>query len=346
LETVWVLGIGGQALLVINQQEVEQLLPMEAAMDAVEKAFKALSTGEALNPLRRVMFLLDDLGVQVAMPAYLGSQGTTGLKAITVFPGNEGTAYESHQGAVLLFGTEHGELQAVVDASAITAIRTAAASGVATRLLAREDAENLAILGSGTQATAHLEAMLLVRAIRRVRVWSRTPAHARRFAKQATERHRVVLQLAPTAREAVQGADIICTTTSAPTPILLGEWLKPGMHVNAVGSSVPFARELDTSAIVKSRLFVDRRESTLNEAGEFLMPLKEGAVDEAHIQAEIGEILLGQNPGRVSFVEVTLFKSLGLAVQDLASAHAVYRAALEQGLGTDVELGGARHLTG
>lgn len=330
-------------LLIINQSEVEQLLPMEAAMDAVASAFKALSAGEAMNPLRRVMFLPDDLGVQVTMPAYLGSQGTTGLKAITVFPSNEGTAFDSHQGAVLLFGTEHGELQAIVDASAITAIRTAAASGIATRLLAREDAEKLAILGSGTQAASHLEAMLLVRTIRRVRVWSRTPAHVQRFASQASEQHGVDVEAAPTAREAVQDADIICTTTSAPTPILLGDWLRSGMHVNAVGSSVPFTRELDTIAVVRSRLFVDRRESTINEAGDYLMPLKEGAVDEAHIQAEIGEILLGQNPGRVSPQEITLFKSLGLAVQDLASAHCVYQAARDQELGIQVELGGKRH---
>ena len=333
-------------MLVINQQEVEQLLPMEAAIEAVAGAFRELSEGQALNPLRRVMFLPGDLGVQVAMPAYLGDIGTMGLKAITVFPGNEGTAYDSHQGAVLLFGTEHGELQAVVDASAITAIRTAAASGVATQLLARQEAETLAILGAGVQAASHVEAMLLARTIRRVRVWSRTPAHAQRFAGQAAEHYGVDIQPASTAQEAVRDAHIICTTTSAPTPILLGEWLGPGVHVNAVGSSVPFTRELDTSAVQKSRLFVDRRESTINEAGDFLMPLKEGAIDEAHIQAEIGEILLGQNPGRASPEEITLFKSLGLAVQDLASAHYVYQAALERGLGTEVELGGARHLTG
>jgi ornithine cyclodeaminase len=332
-------------LLVINQHQVELLLPMETAMEAVEGAFRAIAEGQALNPLRRVMFLPDDLGVQVTMPAYLGDSGITGLKAITVFPGNEGTVYESHQGAVLLFGTEHGELQAVVDASAITAIRTAAASGVATRLLARQDARNLAILGSGTQAVSHLEAMLLARPIGQVRVWSRTPAHARRFAEQAAQKHGADIRPLPTAREAVRDADIVCTTSSAPVPILLGEWLQPGMHINAVGSSVPFTRELDTSAVVQSRLFVDRRESTLNEAGDFLMPLQEGAVDEDHIQAEIGEILLGQNPGRTSTQEITLFKSLGLAVQDLAAAHAVFQAAVDRGSGTDVELGGLRHGT-
>jgi ornithine cyclodeaminase len=244
---------------------------------------------------------------------------------------------------VLLFGTEHGEIQAIVDASAITAIRTAAASGVATQLLARQDAENLAILGSGVQATSHLEAMLLARTIRRVRIWSRTPARAQRFARLVAEKHGVHIQPVLTARDAVQNADIICTTTAAPDPVLLGEWLSPGTHINAVGSSLPFTRELDTAAMVRSRLFVDRRESTLNEAGDFLMPLQEGAIDEGHIQGEIGEILLGQNPGRGSPEEITLFKSLGLAVQDLASARYVYRAARDRGLGSTVELGGARH---
>jgi ornithine cyclodeaminase len=330
---------------IINQDLVRKLLPMETAMEAVADAFRALSAGKAINPLRQVMPLPEGLGVQVTMPAYMGHLRTTGLKAITVFPGNEGTVFDSHQGAVLLFGSEHGELQALVDASAITAIRTAAASGVATRLLAREDATNLAILGSGTQAASHLQAMLLARPIRRVRVWSRTPAHAQRFARLATDQIGAEIEPMPTAREAVQDADIICTTTAAPTPVLLGEWLGSGVHINAVGSSVPITRELDTNAMVRSRLFVDRRESTLNEAGDFLMPLREGAIDEGHINGEIGEILLGQNPGRISPKEITLFKSLGLAVQDLASAHIVYQAAVDRGLGTTVTLGGVRHLS-
>jgi len=331
-------------LLIINQELVRQLLPMGTAMELVADAFRALASGQALNPLRQVMPLPQGLGVQVTMPAYLGYLGMTGLKAITVFSGNEGSAYDSHQGAVLLFGTEHGELQAIVDASAITAVRTAAASGVATQLLARKDAVDLAILGSGVQAASHLQAMLLARRIRRVRVWSRTPAHARRFVRLAFEHHGIPVEPVPTALEAVRDADIVCTTTAAPAPVLLGDWLGPGMHINAVGSSVPFTRELDTNAVARSRLFVDRRESTLNEAGDFLIPQQEGAIDEGHIQGEIGEILLGQNPGRESPEEITLFKSLGLAVQDLATAYHVYHEAKEQGLGTRVELGGSRHV--
>jgi alanine dehydrogenase len=331
-------------LLIINQETVHQLLPMDKAIQIVADAFRALASGEAVNPLRQVMPLPRGLGVQVTMPAYLGYLGRTGLKAITVFPGNEGTAYDSHQGAVLLFGTRHGELKAVVDASAITAIRTAAASGVATQLLARPDAESLAILGSGVQAASHLEAMVLARKIERVRVWSRTPAHAQAFASASAEKYGIQVEPAITARQAVQDTDLVCTTTASPTPVLMGDWLRPGMHINAVGSSVPFTRELDTDAVVRSRLYVDRRESTTNEAGDFLMPKDEGVIDDTHIQAEIGEVLLGQNPGRQSAEEITLFKSLGLAIQDLATASYVYHEAKELGLGTEVALGGSRHV--
>ena len=330
-------------VLIINQDKVQQLLPMDEAMAAMAEAFAALGRGEAINPLRQVMPLPKGKGVLVAMPAHPGAMEAMGLKVISVFPGNQGTEYDSHQGAVLLFETEHGSLQAIVDASAITAIRTAAVSGLATRLLAREDANELAILGSGVQARAHLEAMLHARKVRRARVWSRTFAHAQRMAELGSQRHGLPLEAVVTAEEAVRGADIICTTTASEEPVLKGEWLAPGAHINAVGSSVPFARELDTAALLRSRLFVDRRESTVSEAGDFLMPQREGAIDESHIQGELGEIVLGQNPGRQSAEEITLFKSLGLAIQDVASAHYVYKRALGKGMGTWVELGGRRH---
>lgn len=331
-------------VLIINHAEVHELLPMDECIDVLAEAFRALSGGDAINPLRHVMWLPDRSGLLGLMPAFLADIKTMGVKAISVFPGNEGTEYDSHQGTVLLFETEHGRLVAIVDAGAITAIRTAAASGVATRLLARHDAEELAILGSGLQAQTHLAAMLVARTIRRVRVWSRTPEHAHAFARRESARHNIEVAPVATARDAVDGADIICTVTAAREPVLMGEWLAPGAHVNAVGSSVPFARELDTPAVVRSRLFVDRRESTLNEAGDFLIPKQEGVLGDDHIQGEIGEILLGRVQGRESAEEITLFKSLGLAVEDLASAHYVYTKALTQGTGTWVELGGSRQL--
>jgi ornithine cyclodeaminase len=265
-----------------------------------------------------------------------------GLKIVSVFPGNHGTEYDSHMGAVMIFETKHGQPLAIMDATEITAIRTAAVSGVATRLLAREGAGDLAILGSGTQAKTHLEAMLLCRKIRRARIWSRNPENGRQVAERESRRHNIHVELMPTVQAAVQGADIICTTTSAPDPILLGKYLSAGVHINAVGSSVPFARELDTEAVVKSRLFVDRRESTVNEAGDFLIPKKEEAIGDSHIQGEIGEILLAKVKGRKSQEEITLFKSLGLAVEDLASVNHIYKKAMARGRGTKVELGGSR----
>jgi ornithine cyclodeaminase len=330
-------------VLIINQSEVVQLLPMDECMEVVAEALKTLARGDAILPLRPVMWLPERVGALGMMPGYLGNIERMGLKLVSVFPGNHGTEYDSHIGAVLLYETKHGQLLAIIDASEITAIRTAAVSGLATRLLAREDASVLAILGSGVQARSHLQAMRIARNIRRVRVWSRNPEHARRFAERESERPGMQIEPVKTAQDAVAGADIICTTTSAPEPILMGEWIAPGAHINAVGSSVPFTRELDTLAVKRSRMFVDRRESTLNEAGDFLFPKKEGAIGDDHILGEIGEILLGKVKGRQSAEETTLFKSLGLAVEDIAAAQHIYAKAVERGMGTAVELGGSRH---
>jgi ornithine cyclodeaminase/alanine dehydrogenase-like protein (mu-crystallin family) len=328
---------------IINQAEVLELLPMRACIDVMAEALKTLARGNAILPLRPILWLPEKVGALGMMPSYLGDVKAMGLKVVSVFPGNHGTEYDSHQGAVMLFETEHGRLLAIIDASEITAIRTAATSAVATQALARADAGDLAILGSGVEAHTHLEAMLLARPIRRVRVWSRNPDHARQFAERESRRHGIAIEPLPTAQAAVAGADLICTITAAPQPVLLGEWIAPGAHVNAVGSSVAHTRELDTAAIVTARLFVDRRESTINEAGDFIFPKKEGAIGDDHIQGEIGEVLLGQVPGRTSPDEITLFKSLGLAVEDLAAAHHIYHKALETGRGTALEFGGTRH---
>jgi ornithine cyclodeaminase len=242
----------------------------------------------------------------------------------------------------MLFETERGCLLAALDATSITAIRTAAVSGVATRRLAREESATLAILGSGVQARTHLEAMRLARGVSEVRVWSRSESNAKAFADREASRHGIAVEVAATAREAVAGADVICTTTSSREPVLEGGWISPGAHVNAVGACVPAARELDTAAVVASRLFVDRRESTLNEAGDFRIPRDEGAIEENHILAEIGEVLIGRYPGRRSEDEITLFKSLGIAVEDLAAAHHVWRRAEATDAGTLVDFGGRR----
>ncbi len=328
--------------LVITQREVPALLPMGACVDLMAETLRTTSKGDAVLPLREMVWLPDRSGLLGLMPAYLGSPRALGLKAVSVMPGNHGTEYDSHQGVVLLFEVEHGALLAVIDATSITAIRTAAASGAATRLLAREDAGDLALLGSGVQAGTHLEAMRAVRPLRRVRVWSRDPARARAFAERESRRSPCAVEPIEDARAAVLGADLICTTTASRDPVLRGDWIGPGAHINAVGACFPTWRELDTPAVVRSRLYVDRRESTLHEAGDFLIPKAEGAIGDDHIVGEIGEGLLGRIPGRRAPEEITLFKSLGIAVEDLAAAHLIYRTALERGAGTAIELGGRR----
>lgn len=324
-------------VLVVNHQEVQQWLSMSECVAAMADVFKMLNRGSAVNPLRNLMWLPDKSGLIGMMPAYLADARVMGLKAISVFPGNHAAEYDSHQGTVMLFETQNGRLLAMMDAGKITAIRTAAVSGVATRLLAATNAENLAILGSGVQAATHLDAMRVVRNIKHVRVWSRNFDHAQSFAKRESTRLSLPIEALESAERAVDGADIICTVTSSTDPVLQGDWIAPGTHINAVGSSVPFARELDTAAVVKSKLFVDRRESTLNEAGDFLFPKKEGAINDAHVLGEIGDILLAKIKGRASNKDITLFKSLGLAVEDVAAAHHIYQKLLEQGGGRWIE---------
>jgi ornithine cyclodeaminase len=332
-------------VLIVNQSEVAQLLPMRECIEAMAQALASTARGEVVLPLRQVTILPDNLGALACMPAFAGSLGGIGVKVISVFPGNHGSAFDSHQGAVLLFDAEHGSLRALVDASEVTAIRTAAVSAVATRALAREDAGDLAILGSGVQARTHLEAMLLVRTIRRVRVWSPSAEHRDAFAQRESRRLGVEVEPVASAQSTVAGADLICTVTGARQPVLRGKWLGAGAHVNAVGSSLKTSRELDTEAVLRARLFVDRRESALHEAGDFLIPKAEGAVGDDHILGELGDVLLGKVGGRESPDEITLFKSLGLAVEDLAAVRLIYEGARARDLGTWVGFGGGRHET-
>jgi ornithine cyclodeaminase len=240
----------------------------------------------------------------------------------------------------MLFGVQHGEPLAILDASAITAVRTAAVSGAVTRALAREDAGDLAILGSGVQARTHLEAMSTVCRLRRIRVWSRTRAHAEKFARDQGARHGMDIEVCADAGSAVRGADLVCTTTSAKEPVLFGRWLEPGAHVNAVGACFAAFRELDAEAVKRARLFTDRRESCLAEAGDFLLARAEGAVTDDHLLGEVGDVFLGRLQGRTGRKDITLFESLGVAVEDLAAAHALLRRARETGAGTWLEWGG------
>lgn len=331
-------------MVVLDRQDVARLLPMRECVDVMADALATVARGDAVLPLRPMIRLPNSPNIFALMPAYLGEPRSVGVKVLTVFPVNHGTPIDAHQGAVLLFEADHGRLLAILDATTVTAIRTAAVSAVATRLLAREDASDLAILGAGTQGHMHLEAMTVVRPIRRVRVWSRTAEHARALARLARDRFELEATVCPVPEEAVRGAAIVCTTTASATPLVEGDWFAPGAHINAVGACIPTTRELATDAVRRARLYVDRRESALAEPGDILIPLAEGAIQKDHIVAEIGELLLpgGERLRRRSSDEITLFKSLGLAVEDLAAAHHVYQKARASGTGTWLSLGGAR----
>jgi len=329
-------------VLIANQDVVSKLLSMEECIEVMTEALKMLAGGDVMLPLRNMLILPGGDNLMGLMPSYLGGIQSVGVKVIAAFPSNFGSEYDTHQGVVILFDTQHGLLRAIVDGTSITAIRTAAVSGVATRLLARPEAGDLAIIGAGTQAHTHLQAMKIVRSLRRVRVFSLPLEGAYAFAKNETDRHGIPIEVKETAQEAVEGADLICTTTTATKPVLQGDWISPGAHINAVGAFQPTTRELDSEAVVKARLFVDRKESTLKEAGEFLIPKGEGLIGDDHIVAELGDLLTGKDPGRLSTSEITLFKSLGIAIEDLAAAHYVLQKASAQQSGTWVEIGG-RH---
>jgi ornithine cyclodeaminase/alanine dehydrogenase-like protein (mu-crystallin family) len=323
---------------VLRGAEVRRFLPMAECIDLMRTTMIAVSEGRVVLPLRSIMVMPGELGMMGNMPGYLAEPECFGVKLVSLIPRNKPPHYSSHLGLVLLFEAKHGQPVALLDGAQITAIRTAAASGLATRILARPDAGDLALLGAGEQARSHLEAMLAVRALRRIRIWARDGDKSADFARIEAARHRIEIEVSPTVREAVAGADIICTLTKAREPILLGEWIAPGAHLNVVGSSVATAAEIDTAAVVKSRFFVDRRESTVNEGGEYLRALKAGAITPEHIAAEIGEVAAASKTGRRSPADVTVYKSLGVASQDLASAHYVLEKARAAGVGQIVEL--------
>jgi ornithine cyclodeaminase/alanine dehydrogenase-like protein (mu-crystallin family) len=315
---------------VLSEHDVRRLLPVGECIEVMAEVLAALARNELYNPLRFVIRPPGEHTLMGLMPAHRGGEDAVySLKTVCIAPGNAARGLDSHQGIVALFDGETGATRALMNAGAITAIRTAAVSAVATRLLARPGSSTLAILGAGTQGRSHLDAMRAVLPVERVRVWSRTPGHASRLDG---------VEEVATVEEAVRGADVVVTATGAREPIVQREWLAEGAHVNAVGSSIPTTRELDTATMAAAALYVDRRESTLNEAGDYLFAAQDGAIGPSHIRGEIGELLIGAVPGRSDDAELTVFKSLGLAVEDLAAAEHVLRRAEAEGAGVEVEL--------
>lgn len=325
-------------MLVLSAADVHQLLTFEECAGAMRTALIALARGEADQPLRTVVRPAGAAGLMALMPAYLGGElAAYAVKAICITPGNPAVGLDSHQGIVLLSSARTGEPLALLNASAVTEIRTAAVSAVATELLARPDADVLAIIGTGVQARAHLRAIGRSRPLAEIRVAGRSHASAAAFAEKLQGEAAAPLVACGSVRDAVTGAGLVVTATSSARPVLERGWLADGTHINAIGACVPTARELDSATVADAALFTDSRESITSESGDYLLARADGAIGPGHVRAELGEILTGAAPGRQDSQQITVFESLGLAVEDLAAAALTYRKAVATGGGHAAE---------
>jgi ornithine cyclodeaminase/alanine dehydrogenase-like protein (mu-crystallin family) len=318
-------------ILVLAGHHVRELLPYRECADVMREALAELARGQIQQPLRTVVRPQDAAGFMGLMPAYSPDAGY-GLKAICITPGNPAIGKDAHQGGVLLFDVRTGEPLALVNASAVTEIRTAATSAVATGLLARPVAAELAIIGTGVQGRAHAHAIAATRSLTGIRLAGRDLARTREVAAELAGQLGLPVTAHDAVAEAVAGAGIVVTATTSPRPVLRREWLSPGTHVNAVGACVPADREIDTATMAEAAVFADSRESVRKEAGDFLLAERDGAVNP--VRAELGELLTGTAPGRAHDDEITLFESLGLAAEDLAAASYLYQKASRLGAGT------------
>jgi len=327
-------------LRILNANEVREALPMAAAIEGMKDAYGQLAAGEATVPLRTQVDVPEHQGVTLFMPAYLPERGALAVKVVSVFPENVKQKLPTIHGVVLALDARSGRPLALLEGGTLTAIRTGAASGAATDLLARPEAETVAIIGSGVQARTQLEAVCTVREIKRVRVFSLDQEEARAFAAEMIGRGPIpdMIMLADSAETAVRDADIVCTATTSTQPVFPGHVLAPGTHVNAIGAFRPDMQEVDVETIRRSVVVVDSREAVLAEAGDLIIPLEAGEIDESHIHAELGEIVNGSRPGRRNPEEITYFKSVGVAVQDAVAASVALAKAEARDLGTVVSL--------
>ncbi len=328
-------------LLVVNAATIADALSPVQWIDVVEQSLRGVSDGTVVQDIRQILTLPDDqdrgrvlsmMFGAVRQPAFFGA------KVISVFPDNFSRGLDSHRGAVLLFDPDDGALIGLLHGGEITAARTAAASAVATRALARPESRVLTVLGYGEQAARHVDAISIIRPIEEVRCWGRDPVKAAAFVKDIAIRHKLRSVAASTVAEAVAGADIICTTTAAKEPVLTGDLLEPGMHLNVVGSSTVDYREVDTGVVVRSSIWVDYRPMTDASASEYRQALAEGAIDANHLVGEIGAALNGTLRRRTDAREITMFKSLGMPAEDLYPAQMLYEFAVANDLGTWVDL--------
>jgi len=319
--------------ILLSEQDIRAVLPMDDLIHTMHAALVSYSRGEVQQPLRTVV----EIGLQKAffgvMPAAIPDPPALGAKLVTVFGSNHAVGLPSHQATIILLDSMTGALVAVMDGRYITEARTAAVSAVSVKLLARENATSLALIGSGVQARSHLEALSRVRRLGDVRVWSPTPEHRTGFVREMRTRMDVPIHDCASAREAVDGAHIIVIATASREPVVESAWVADGAHLCAVGACRPDQREMDPALVRRARLFVDSRTAALAEAGDVVMAIKEGQFTEEHIAGELGALAAGNVPGRRSASEVTIFKSLGMAVEDVAAAHRAYMKAAERGLG-------------
>lgn len=314
------------------------MLPPQTAIEVVAQAMAATSRGEAELPLRSIIDVggPNKMGI---MPGRMMSPACHGIKLVSLYPGNVAAGYSSHQGAVVLFEPDHGTAVAIMDGGPLTALRTAAASAVATRALSRENASILAMVGAGEQARHHLDAIMAIRPITELRIASRTQTSATTFAEEARRKYpQLTVSAGTDIEQAVRDADIVCTVTNSPTPVLKGAWIAEGTHVNVVGASIPSKREIDDEMVLRAQVFVDYRRSTFAQAGEIVDMIAAGAIGEDHIRAEIGEVLNGTADGRPDDKAITLYRSLGIAAQDLACAYHCWQEAQRTGRGVDAPL--------
>lgn len=326
------------AFRLLTEQHVHSLLPMGDLIAAMESALAKFSGGEVLQPVRSVLTVGPTKAYFGLMPAYVPSPASLGAKLVTVFNDNHTKQLPSHLATILLLDPDTGALLALMDGRYITEARTAAVSAVSARFLARANASKLAILGSGVQARSHLEALQHVRQLKEVRVWSPRALSRTQFVDDMSPRIGIPIVAAESAEAAVRDADLIVLATSSKTPVVRNAWVGSGAHVMCVGACRPDQREMDPALVQRGRLYVDSRAAAVLESGDVVMNINEGFFDASHIRGEIGELVLGRAPGRAAAPDVTIFKSLGMAVEDVVAADLVFRRAIENGAGTELTL--------
>jgi alanine dehydrogenase len=327
-----------QHFRLLTEQQVQSLLPMSDLITAMEAALARFSAGEVLQPVRTVLTVGPTKAYFGLMPAFVPNPGSLGAKLVTVFGENPKKHLPSHLATILLLDPETGSLQALMDGRFITEARTAAVSAVSARFLAKRDASTLAIIGTGVQARSHLEAFAEVRQLKDVRVWSPKAESRSRFVSDMSGHVTATLRATETAEEAVRGADLIVLVTSSATPVIEDAWVGPGTHVVSVGACRPTQREMAPTLVARARLYVDSRAAALVESGDIVMGVADGLFSASHIRGELGEVVLGRAEGRKTDDEVTIFKSLGMAVEDVVAADLVFRRAVETGAGTELTL--------